>query len=383
MNAPANRASSAHPSDKQLVHDLLEVKKLIDYARSCLPGVEQVERDLRAGEQLLQSVRGAASEVRASADAAASERAEFKSEVKIRSEQLQKVGVQTRDLLAQAAASVEQCRQAAAAAAEDRRFTLARVEEFRDEAGRLIAQAKSEAAAAEAAVSNIQRGLVSLGGSEGLAKIVIQLDTLAKQVRRLTFVSALGLLIAVFCGLWLVLHTAGHGSPSSPNDTGPAASTSPEKNPRLPDPAPSQPAPATDAPTSPDRPKPTDEALNAAPPQPDPPRAKEEEFIGPENVLKHLGAACRVKMTIRSNGQSRDHKFVYLNSKKPFTAEGNFEVVLMPEVVEAFKAQGVDPVARYAEGVTVVVAGKVVANKDGRPRIEVRSRDQLRVAGEN
>ncbi len=127
------------------------------------------------------------------------------------------------------------------------------------------------------------------------------------------------------------------------------------------EPAPKEPAPKEPAPKEPtpkDKPTPTNTT--------DLPK----DLLTPEQASKKVGESVAVKMTVRSTGQSRDGKLLFLNSKANHRDADNFTATVQNATPERIKELGLPANHKQLVDETVVVLGKVGLFQE-KPQINV------------
>ena len=102
---------------------------------------------------------------------------------------------------------------------------------------------------------------------------------------------------------------------------------------------------------------------SAAPPQ-TPEAAPVPGILTIEQARQYVGRTVTVELTVVSSTLVSDRRLAYLNSTDDFRRPENFTIVLPPEAVERFAAQGIkDPAAHFAKK-RVRVTGRVALRRE-------------------
>ncbi|MCX7421241.1 MAG: hypothetical protein NT013_17095 [Planctomycetia bacterium] len=114
----------------------------------------------------------------------------------------------------------------------------------------------------------------------------------------------------------------------------------------------------------------------------DPKPATDVKFtdIEPSKALDYVGKAVRVRMFVTSIGGAGDSQV--LNSAKEWNAPGNLSILLPPDILEAYRKEGIEKPNLHFWNKTVEVTGIVREVFPGGmkvPEIKIESRDDLRI----
>ena len=129
-------------------------------------------------------------------------------------------------------------------------------------------------------------------------------------------------------------------------------------------------------------PSPNEPVTKKPPPPKKEPAAAKDAFplIAAASAGKHQGEAVTVRFEVLGTGHPKSRTVFFLNSATNFKDPANFTVVLPRSVVEKlFPQTDFDSLDAKVKGKTVTVRG-TITEFGGKPQIEIREADQLKIA---